>query len=87
MYLATGKQVYTFIWTELPINDQVIYRANNLDTNEKQPEMSKGYPIFEWRPSIPITDKYDETQSEENEISSTHKDEHNDEIIENGEDE
>ena len=55
MYLATGKKLHYFIWTELPINDQVISRVNNLATNEKQPEMTKGHPIFEWSPGILIT--------------------------------
>ena len=49
--------------------------------------MTKGYPIFEWIPGIPITDKDDQTQSEEDEISSTHKDEHDDEITKKIEDE
>ena len=49
--------------------------------------MTKGYPIFECSPVMPITDKYNETQSEEDEISSTHEDEHDDYITENGEDE
>ena len=35
MSLATGKQLHSFIWKELPINDQVIYRVNDLDTKEK----------------------------------------------------
>ena len=48
--------------------------------------MTKGYTIFQWIPGIPITDKYDGTQSEEDEISSIHEDEHNDDITENGED-
>ena len=84
MSLATGKQFYDFIWKELPINDQVISRVNYLATNEKQPEMTKGYPIFEWIPGIPITEKDDKTQSEEYETSSTHKYEHDDDITENG---
>ena len=46
--------------------------------------MTKRYPIFEWSPGIPITDKDDETQSEEDEINSTHADKHNDAITENG---
>ena len=46
MYLATGKQLHEFIWTELPINDKFISRVNNLATKEKQPEMTKGYPIL-----------------------------------------
>ena len=87
MYLATRKQLHDFIWTELPINDKVISRVNNLATKEKQPEMTKGYPIFEWIPGIPITDKDDETKSEEDQRSSTHEYEHDDDITENGEDE
>ena len=86
MSLATRKQLHAFIWTELPINDQVISRLNDLYTKEKQPEMTMRYPIFEWIPGVPITDKDDETQSEEDEISSTHEDEHDDDITENGED-
>ena len=46
--------------------------------------MTKGYPIFEWIPGIPITEKYDKTQSEEDEISSTNEDKHDDNITENG---
>ena len=45
--------------------------------------MTKKYPIFEWIPAIWITDKDDKTQSEEDEIDSTHEDKHNDEITEN----
>ena len=84
MSLATRKQLHVFIWTELPISDQVISRVNNLATNQKQPEMTKGYPFFEWSPGIPITDKDNQTQSEEDEIASTHEDIHNDDITENG---
>ena len=37
MSLATGKQLHAFIWTELPINYQVISRVNYLYIKEKQP--------------------------------------------------
>ena len=47
--------------------------------------MTKGYPVLEWIPVILIKDKYDETKSEEDEISSTDEDENNDDISENGE--
>ena len=40
--------------------------------------MTKGYPIFEWIPGISITDKDDKTQTEDDEISSTNEDNHND---------
>ena len=49
--------------------------------------MTKGCPISDWSPGIPIIDKDKETKSEEYEISSTHEDEHDYEITENGEDE
>ena len=53
-------------------------------SSHKQP---RGYPIFKWIAGIPIIDKDDDTQSEEYEIYSTHEDEHDDDITENGEDE
>ena len=37
MYPSTGKQIHAFIWTELPINNQVISRVNDLVTNDKNP--------------------------------------------------
>ena len=49
--------------------------------------MTRGYPIFECRTGIPITDKYNATQSEQDGIYSTNEDEHYDEFTENGEDE
>ena len=47
MSLATGKQLHTFICTELPINDKVIQRVKYISTKEKHSETTKGYPIFE----------------------------------------
>ena len=83
MYLATSKQIQTFIWTELPINDQVIQRLNEPATKENHPEMTKGYQIFEWIPGIPIIEKDDNTQNEDGEIASTHGYEEDDTITEN----
>ena len=57
MSLTTGKKLHAFICTELIINGQVINRLNYLVTNEKQPDMTMGYPVFEWIPGIPIIDK------------------------------
>ena len=86
MSLATGKQLHAFVQTEISINDQVVYRVNNLATNENQPEITKEYPIFEWSPVIPIKDKDRKTQNKDDEIASTHEDEDDDDITENGED-
>ena len=57
MSLAVVKYIHTLICIELTINDHVIYRLNYLETKEKEPEITQGYPIFEWIPGIPITDK------------------------------
>ena len=62
MSLATGKHLHDFIWKELPINNQVIQRVNDLATNEKHLEMTTGYPIFECIPGIPITYKYNKPE-------------------------
>ena len=47
--------------------------------------MTKGYLIFEWSPGISITDEEYQKQIEEDKISSSHEDEHDDDITENGE--
>ena len=46
MSTDTEKQLHTYIWTEIPINEQVIQRVDKLATKEKEPDMTKGYPIF-----------------------------------------
>ena len=74
MYLATGKYLHLYIWTELPINDQLLYWVNYLSTKYNQTEMTKGYPIFEWRSGIPIAYKDGDIQNEDNYIASTHED-------------
>ena len=87
MSIAAGKQIHAFIWTELPINYQVISIVNYLATKENQPEMTKGYKIFEWGPGTLTVDKDNEKQSKEDEIASTHKYKQDDDITENGEEE
>ena len=87
MSLSTRKHLQAFILTELLINDQVIQRLNYLDTEKNQPEMTKGYPIFECILGIRITYKDDKTQNEDHEIASTHRYEDDYDITENGEEE
>ena len=70
MHLSNSKNLHTLIWTEPPNNYQVIQRLKNLDTKQKQPEMNKGYPIFEWILGIPITNQADDGhQTEDDEIA------------------
>ena len=40
--------------------------------------------FFEWIPGIPITDKDNATQNKDDAIASTHEDDDNDDITENG---
>ena len=59
---------------------------NDLATKYKQPEITKGYPIFEWSPGIPITYQAgDEQKTEDNEIASTHGNDKDFEITKNWE--
>ena len=60
-------------------------RVNNLATREKNTKITKGYPIFEWILGIPITYKDYKTQNKDDWIASTHEEEYNDYITENGE--
>ena len=46
--------------------------------------MNKEYPIFEWIPGIPITDKYGRPKNKNYIIASTHGDEKDDYFTENG---
>ena len=45
--------------------------------------MTRGYPIVDCIPGIPITYKYNKSQNEDYAIESTHGDEDNDDITEN----
>ena len=35
------KKMHTYIWIELPINEQVMHRVGDLDTKVKKQEMTK----------------------------------------------
>ena len=42
MSLETGKQLHTYIWTYIPISEQVIQRVDEIDTKEKHLDTTKG---------------------------------------------
>ena len=56
MSLHSGKQIHSKKWTELPIDQEVIDRVEELGADEGQPEMQLGQPIFEWIPGTNIDD-------------------------------
>ena len=55
MSLYTEK-IHSYIWEELPIDDGVIERVEELAFIEKQPAHIDDYPVFEWVPGIKIED-------------------------------
>jgi hypothetical protein len=57
MSLSTGRRLHCYQWTELPVPDYVIDRVEEMATKEKQPVMTNGHPIFEWRPGVPVLDE------------------------------
>ena len=63
MSLYSGKRIHGYRWKELPIDDYVISRVEELAEAEKQPLMHNGLPNFEWSPGTPITDDF-ETEEE-----------------------
>ena len=51
--LYTGKDIRSNDWLELPIDDKVVKRVEELEKMEKQPIFDQ-YPMFEWAPGIPM---------------------------------
>jgi hypothetical protein len=69
MSLATGKQILAYGWNELPIDEDVIARVEELAMNEEQPVLVNRVPLFEWAPREEITDVHeDDEQNEEENI-------------------
>ena len=48
--------MHSFNLAELPIDDYVIDRVEEMAISEKQPIMTNGCPISEWAPVVPIID-------------------------------
>ena len=74
MSLLSGKRIHSHNWTELPIDNDVIARVEELASKENQPELPNKSPIFEWAPGIEVEpiDEEDKPESGEDtdEISS-----------------
>ena len=54
MSLYSGKRIHGYKWKELPIDDYVVSRVEELAEAEKQPIIHDGEPNFEWAPGRPI---------------------------------
>ena len=78
MSLSTGKQLYTYIWTQIIICEQLIHRVDELSKKGKDLQKIKGYPIFEWSPGI--KSMYQAYSEPENEEELLHNNEENDDM-------
>jgi hypothetical protein len=62
MSLYSGKRLHSYKWDELPIDDDVINRVEELGDIEDAPVMADGYPMFEWAPGEAIIDELGDIQ-------------------------
>ena len=64
MSLLSGKRIHSHNWTELPFDNDVIVRVEELASKENQLELPDKAPIFEWAPGIEIESLDQEGESE-----------------------
>ena len=70
MSLYSGRRIHSYEWKELPIDEDVVERVEELAINEDATEMKSGYPIFTWKhritdPGSNVTDDIDEIMNVE----------------------
>ena len=53
MILYTVNILHSYEWTEIPIENDITEKVNQLSSNEKGPLVKNKYPMFEWAPGIP----------------------------------
>ena len=56
MSLYSGERINRYIWEELPIDQDTIYRVEQLAREGKQPVLDNNQPLFEWLPGKEIED-------------------------------
>ena len=54
MSLYSGKRLHSYIWEELPIDQDTIYRVEQLTKEGKQPVLDNNQPLFECLPGKEI---------------------------------
>ena len=59
MSLRTGRKLHGFIWTQLPITEELITSVEELGKEDRQPLM-ENRPIFEWSPGNIILDEQED---------------------------
>ena len=56
MSLYTGKRLHSYIWEEIPIDQDIIDRVDKLAREEKQTLLDNSQPLFELLPGKEIED-------------------------------
>ena len=70
MSLYSGKRIHSYEWKEIPIDEEVIQRVEELAMEEEATEMKRGYPVFTWKrrflddPELNVNDADDDNRSE-----------------------
>ena len=83
MSLVTGRRLHSNQYAELPVDDLVISRVEDLAKKQKQPLMAGGDPVFEWTPGehiapqphapldddadMPLLEYFDDSDSDDDE--------------------
>ena len=62
MSLHSGKRIHSYIWEELPVDNEVIARVEQLAVDEKQPIHNNDHLLFEWFPGFEIVDEIRENE-------------------------
>ena len=80
MYIRTVRTLHGFIWTELPITEELTTRIKELGKEDKKPLMENG-PIFEWIPGNIILDEQEDEEYFDNLINDLQHHNNNDDNI------
>ena len=67
MSLYTGNKIHGYIWNDIPIDNDVISRVEELADKENQPLLIDDHPLFEWAPGRPIASDTNEEIELDNE--------------------
>ena len=81
MSLYSGKRIHSYEWTELPIDEDVTDRVEELADLEEAPEMKRGYLISTWKQRV-LEDLGSHTEDEDTVILNIHGGE--EDIVQNG---
>ena len=88
MSLESGRKLHGYKWKELPMDDWVIARVEEIAKKEGQPKLVNKTPIFEWTPGVPtdLNDGVDEEQIDSDNNSIADNEDESEVMVFNNED-